>query len=540
MSPAALTRQLFLVFTWTAFETSLGEPLFVEVGEASGVDFGHANGARGEKAITEIMGSGVLFFDYDSDGDQDLYFVNSAGPAGLFRNATGGVFEDVSAAAHVTDSGYGMGAVAGDYDADGDPDLYITCYGPNKLHRNEAGAAFYDATDEAQVGDDGLGMGAAFGDYDLDGDLDLYVANYLEFGPELNKPCTRNDTVRVICAPDAFDPEPDLFYTNDGTGRFREAATEVGLTPSGGKELGAVFTDIDLDGDLDLYVAGDRTSNLLYRNDSGRFAEVSLVAGAAYNDEGRALAGMGLAAGDYDNDGLPDLFVTNFQWDANTLYRGDGDGFYTDVTFASGIGTPSIPYMGWGAAWLDYDNDGDRDLFVANGHLDDNIELFDRCSYPQPNQLFRNDGAGGFTDVSQQAGPGLAVQKVSRGVAVADYDDDGDVDLAVNNNNQRSSLLRNDRGDGQNWLVVDPRSRDGGTAVIGTRVVVVADGQQQVREVTGGGSYLGQNNTRLHFGLGRRASVDRVLVHWPGGVQQELADVDAGQILTLKEPPESR
>ena len=300
-----------------------------------------------------------------------------------------------------------------------------------------------------------------------------------------------------------------------------------------------MFADIDLDGDLDLYVAGDRTSNLLYRNDSGRFAEISLVAGAAYNDDGRALAGMGVAAGDFDNDGIPDFLVTNFQWESNTLYRGDGDGFYTDVSFASGIGAPAIPYMGWGAAWLDYDNDGDRDLFVANGHLDDNIELFDRCSYPQPNQLFRNDGTHGFSDVSDRAGPGLAVQKVSRGVAVADYDDDGDVDIAVNNNNQRCSLLRNDGGgDGRNWLVVEPRSRAGGAAVIGTRIVVVTGEQQQVGEVAGGGSYLGQNGMRLHFGLGDRAIVDRLLVHWPGGTQQELVDVAAGQILTVEGAPE--
>ena len=237
-------RQLFLALIWTACGMASGEPLFVEVGKATGVDFRHANGARGEKAITETMGSGVLFLDYDSDGDQDLYFVNSAGPAGLFRNANGGSFLDVSVAAHVTDSGYGMGAVAGDYDGDGDPDLYVTCYGPNKLHRNEGGVAFHDATDEAQVGDDGLSMGAAFGDYDLDGDLDLYVANYLEFGPELNKPCTRNDSIRVICGPEAFDPEPDLFYVNDGTGRFREMGVEVGLARSHGKELGAVFTDL--------------------------------------------------------------------------------------------------------------------------------------------------------------------------------------------------------------------------------------------------------------------------------------------------------
>ena len=430
-----------------------------------------------------------------------------------------------------------MGSVAGDYDGDGDLDLYITCYGPNILYRNEGRNSFVEVTEEARVGDRGLSAGAAFGDYDNDGDLDLYVANYVEFGPELNERCVRNDTIHVYCGPEAFHPQPDSFYENDGSGRFQEVGARIGLKAAAAKELGATFADFDVDGDLDLFVAGDRTSNLLYRNDGGRFFDVSLLSGTAYNEQGKPEACMGVAVGDYDNDGVPDIFVTNFVWESNTLYHGDGDGFYSDVSSDSGVGTPSIPYMGWGTAWLDYDNDGDRDLFVANGHLDDNPELFDRSTYPQPNQLFRNDGMHGFTDVSHRAGPGLALEQVSRGVAVADYDNDGDVDIAVNNNNDRAALLRNERGNGRNWLVVEARGLSGNGAVIGTRVTVTAGGERQVAEISGGGSYLGQSDLRVHFGLGDHTSVDRLVVHWPSGAVYQLEHVAAGQTVTVAEPP---
>lgn len=517
----------------------MSDPIFVEAGAVSGIDFRHENGAEGEKFITETMGSGLLFFDYDGDGDQDLYLVNSAGPAALYRNSGLGRFESAGADAGVEDSGYGMGAVAGDYDSDGDLDLFITCYGLNILYHNEGGGRFRDVAGEVGVGDEnGLSTGAAFGDYDNDGDLDLYVAAYVEFGPELNKRCMRNDTLHVYCGPETFLPRPDAFYENDGNGEFREVSASVGIEATAAKELGVVFADLDADGDVDLYVAGDRTSNLLYRNDGGVFTEVSLLAGAAYNDQGKAEAGMGLAAGDYDNDGLTDIFVTNFIWESNTLYRGDGDGFYSDVSSGAGVGAASIPYMGWGTAWLDYDNDGDRDLFVANGHLDDNVALFDRATYAQTNQLFRNDGASGFADVSRQAGSGLALKQVSRGVAVADYDDDGDVDIAINNNNDSAALLRNEGGNSRNWLVVEVRGR-AGSAALGARVEVVTGAQTQVAEVTGGGSYLGQSDLRLHFGLGEHTTADQLVVRWLSGATRELTEVAGGQVIAVEEQPDA-
>jgi hypothetical protein len=449
-------RVSFVIVFFSLLPTPVAaEVQFVDVTTAAGITFHHKNGAKGEKHPPETMGSGVAFLDYDNDGWPDLYFVNSAGPGALYHNRRDGTFEETTERAGVANSGYGMGCAAADYDNDGDTDLYITCYGPNILYRNNGDGTFTDVTDEAGVGNPGLSTGAAFADYDRDGDLDLYVANYIEYRPELNQPCLRAKKVRVYCGPEAFDPQPDVFYRNNGDGTFTDITKAVGLLPYASKELGAVFCDYDNDGDSDLYVAGDRTPNLLYRNDRGRFTEVGVSSGVAYNEEGKALAGMGVAAGDYDNDGLFDFFVTNYQWETNSLYRNMGNGFFVDVTFPTGLGVPSLAFLAWGAIFFDYDNDGDRDLFVANGHLDDNVELFDTVTYPQQSQLFRNEEKGRFVDVTNVAGPGLASKWVSRGAAVGDYDNDGDLDIVVSNNNQRALLLRND-GEGGGSIAPRP------------------------------------------------------------------------------------
>ena len=491
-------------------ETSLW---FVDGTTAAGIDFVHANGAQGDKLIVETMGSGVLFFDADGDGHQDLYFVNSAGPSALYRNLGDGTFRRSDAG--VSEAGYGMGCVAGDIDGDGDDDLYVTAYGPNTLFENIKDGTFVDVTAAAGVGDPRLGSGAAFGDVDLDGDLDLFAANYVAFDANRNKRCVRNDTVHVYCGPESFAPEADVFYLNRGNGRFDEVSATIGLRPDAAKELGVCFTDVDADGDVDLYIAGDRTPNLLYINDGGVFTESSLMAGTAYNEAGKSEAGMGIAVGDYDNDGRVDLFVTNFLWESNTLYRNEGSGFFRDVTSVVRLMAPSTPYMGWGTNFLDADQDGDLDLFVANGHLDDNVELFDRSTYAQPNQLFRNDG-GRFTDVTAIAGPGLATERVSRGTAVADIDGDGDLDIAVNNNGQPATLLRNDSRNAGHWLRVRLRASRT-TSVVGARVRVRV-GQSLFRgEVRSGGSYLGQSDQAVHFGLGAHTGVDSVTIVWPGG-----------------------
>ena len=521
---------------------------FVDVAAAAGIEFRHQNGAQGQKYPMETMGSGVLFFDYDADGWLDLYFVNTAGPGALYRSRGDGTFADVTDKAGVANSGTGLGCTMADYDGDGDVDLYITCYGPNILYRNNGDGTFADVTDEAGVGDPGLSdpslsTGAAFADYDGDGDLDLYVPNYARFRPELHEPCIRARGIQVYCGPEAFEPQRDVFYRNEGDGKFLDVTEEVGLLPRAAKELGSFFVDYDQDGDLDMYVAGDRTPNLLYRNDGSRFSEVGSLAGVAYNDAGKPLAGMGVDVGDYDNDGFFDFFVTNYQWETNSLYRNLGNGFFADITFQAGLGVPSLDFLAWGTVFFDYDNDGDRDIFVANGHLDDNIHLFDAVTYEQQNQLFRNEGQGRFEDITDQAGPGLLLKQVSRGVAVGDYDNDGDLDVVVANNNQSPVLLRNDGGNHNHWMSLrlieaggskklGAASSEGG---VGAVVRVTAGDLVQVDVVRTGSSYMCQSALRPFFGLGARTRVDQVEIRWHGGRVQQLADVQVDQILTVYE-----
>jgi len=518
---------------WLLPAPTAAEVQFADATAAAGIAFHHRHGGKGEKYPMETMGSGVVFFDYDADGWLDLYFVNSAGPGALYRNKGDGTYADATALAGVADSGYGLGCAAADYDGDGDLDLYITCYGPNILYRNEGDGTFTDATAAAkvagpQMANPGMSTGAAFADHDADGDLDLFVGNYAEFRPALHKPCIRGEGIAVYCGPEAFAPQRDVFYRNDGNGTFTDIADEVGLLPAAAKELGAFFIDYDQDRDPDLYVAGDRSPNLLYRNDGGHFAEVGALAGVAYNDMGKPLAGMGVDVGDYDNDGLFDFLVTNYQWETNSLYRNLGNGFFADITFQSGLGVPSLQFLAWGTFFFDYDNDGDRDIFVANGHLDDNIERFDAVTYEQQNQVFRNDGRGRFEDMSNLVGPGLLLKQVSRGAAMGDYDNDGDLDVAVTNNNQPAVLLRNDGGNANHWLSL----RLVGD-LVGAEVRVTAGDLMQVDVVRTGSSYMCQSALRPFFGLGDRTLVDELEIRWPSGKVQLLQDVPVDQILTV-------
>lgn len=509
------------------------QPQYVDVAAAAGLAFEHRNGAKGHKELPETMGSGVAFFDSDDDGWLDLYWVNMAAPAALYRNQGRGRFVERTQAAGVEHSGRGMGVVAADYDNDGDTDLYITCYGANILYRNLGDGRFADATASAAVGDEGFGAGAAFADWDLDGDLDLYVANYVDFRADPQRACFRQDSVRVYCAPWTYAPQADAFYRNDGD-RFAEVGAEMGFAAGRARELGAAFVDWDDDGDLDLFAAGDGTPNLLYRNEGGHFAEVGLLAGVSHNRRGQSEAGMGVAAGDYDNDGAFDFLVTNFYLETNTLYRNEGAGFFRDRTTDAKLGKLSLAYLSWGAAFFDWDLDGDEDLFVANGHIDDNVALFAETTYAQPNQLFRNDGAAGFAEVSTAVGFG-AVQS-SRGVALGDCDNDGDLDIAVSHINARSSLLRNDLGGEHQYLAVRPIGVESNRDGVGARVRVRTGSRVQVREVRRGGSYLSSHDPRLFFGLDTSAQADEVEIRWPSGRVQRLAGVLAGQVLTVEEP----
>ena len=493
---------------------------FVDITASAGVDFVHTHGAEGDYYIIETLGAGVCGADFDGDGRADLYLVDghalpqSAGKGNrLYHN--GGGFFALLAASGAEDRGYGMGCAVADYDADGDLDLYASNWGANALYRNEGAMRFVQV--DLGVDSEAWSTSTAFFDYDLDGDVDLYATNYLEFNLANNKICSTQ--VRDYCGPDDYPGQADVLYRNDAQG-FVDVTDAAGLYNSLGKGLGVATSDYDADGDVDLYVANDGVANFLYRNDGqGLFADRSLLSATAYNESGKAEAGMGVAFGDYDGDQRPDIFVTNLVYETNTLYRNEGDGTFADRTNAAGLSGSSLQQVGFGAHIFDYDLDGDQDLFAANGHILLHIELLSGViTHAQANQLWRNDG-GVFSDVRA-----FSQRRISRGSALADWDLDGDLDLAVSNNGGRAVLLRNDAGGGGHWLqVVLPSARG-----VGAKVWVEADGRVQLREFAMAGGYLSQGELVAHFGLGAaREAV--VWVVWPGGGETRLGVVEAGR-----------
>ncbi len=514
---------------------------FVDVSAESGLDFTHVSGSPEQRYILETMAGGGGFLDYDGDGYLDVFIVNSTRegeqPQGafnrLYRNtqatAEDGqearVFREVTQEAGLQRTGWGMGCAAGDYDNDGDVDLYITYWGPNVLYRNDGNGGFTEVTREAGVGDEGWGSSAAFGDVDGDGLLDLYVGNYLVFDladpPNGGKPCTGFKGLEGFCGPMGLESQVDVLYRNEGGGLFADVSGSTGVDQHRYPALGVVFGDYDGDGDQDIYVANDSEPNLLWRNDGDwRLSEVAAFAGVAYSEEGRAQAGMGVDFGDYDNDGDLDLYVTNFSDDVNTLYQNQGDGSFVDATAAVGLGGVVRPYLGWSTALFDADNDGWLDLFVANGHLYPQLEKHPSgLRYPQRNLFYWNEG-GVFGLAG--AGSGLEVEKVSRGTAFGDYDNDGDVDLLVMNLNDTPSLLQNQGGNRNNWLGLDLVGDESNRDALGARVSVFAGGRKQIREVKRGYGYQSQHDGRVLFGLGREEEVERVEIHWPSGKAQVL------------------
>ena len=515
---------------------------YTEVSDAAGLDFVHYNGARGDYFYPETMGSGAAFLDYDNDGWQDIYLVNGTYLTGLppdplpsnrlYRNTGDGKFADVTAASGSGDTGYGMGCAVADYDNDGDQDLYITNVGSNVLYRNEGRGRFVDIARQAGVGDERWGTSSGFLDFDLDGDLDLFVVNYVEYALDQDHVCRRG-RLRSYCAPIYYQPIGDILYRNDG-GQFTDVTQEAGITQVGWG-LGVAFSDFDLDGDTDVYVANDGSMNSLYENRRGHFVDTGLQAGARYNENGRSEAGMGVDFGDFDNDGHQDIFVTNFALETNTLYRNTGQGRFHDVTTPLGLAEPSFVPLGFGTRFLDFDNDAYLDLFVANGHVVDVITQTDSSqSYPQRNQLFHNEAGTRFVDVSAFSGPSFAVENVARGLAMADYDNDGDQDLLVTTEAGRPRLLRNDGGNHNHWLLIHlegTHQRD----ALGARVTVTAGGTRQIKERQSGSSYLSSHDPRLHFGLGRATHAD-VEIRWPDGQIQTLSGVEADQILHIVQP----
>ena len=465
---------------------------FVDATREAGISFTYINGASEERYLPETMGSGAAFFDYDNDGFLDLYIVNgrslatppsAQGPINaLYRNSGNGTFTDVTQDAGVGDPEYGMGAATGDYDNDGDADLYVTNFGPNTLYRNEGNGSFADVTEKVGVGDPSWSTNASFVDYDGDGDLDLYVANYADFDVGTNRECLQG-TARAYCGPTTYPGQSGVLYRNDGNGPFEDVTRQSGLFNTSGRQLGAVFGDCDDDGDLDLFVANDKTPNFLFANSGdGTFTETGLVAGIAYSEDGVAESAMGADLGDYDNDGF-------------------------------------------------------LDIFVANGHLDENVQDYDSAaSYAQKNQLFRNEGNGKFSEVTAVSGPGLQVEKVSHGAAFGDYDNDGDWDIFVSNSaSERCTLLRNDGGNRNNFLMLKLNGTRSNRDGIGARIRAQAGDLVQMREVRSSYGYLSSNDRRLLLGLGQREGVDQLEIRWPSGTRQMLANLPANQILTITE-----
>jgi hypothetical protein len=517
---------------------------FEDITQKAGLAFRHTNGSSRDKHIVETMGSGGLFIDYDNDGWLDIFLVDGgslvdAGIAAsarhrLYRNRRDGTFEDATAAARIAHQGFGMGACAGDYDNDGWADLYVTNEGSNTLYRNTGKGTFLDVTQMAGVGAGRLSTSCAFADLDRDGDLDLFVVHYVDLSA--GEVYCGDNRVRAYCRPDVYRGLPNVLYRNNGDRTFTDVTRQAGLYSTAGKGLGVVVGDYDDDGWPDLFIANDLVPNFLYRNEGrGVFREAGLLAGVAVASDGKARAGMGTDFGDYDGDGRLDLVVTNFELETHTLYRNLGDGLFADATAVSGMNVATLAFLGFGTVFLDYDNDADLDIAIANGHVLDNAAHFKaRSAHAQRNLLLRNDG-GRLRDVALLAGRGFALTKVSRALAAGDIDNDGDLDLLITNNGDTADLLRNGGGQGNAALLVRAVGKQSNRDGVGVRMRLAVGNTAQIREVKTGSSYLSQSDLRQHFGLGRAKQVDRLELRWPSGRTEVLQNIAANAIITVVE-----
>ena len=523
---------------------ALREAPFIDVTAKSGLTFVHQSGATPEKYMVETFGSGVAWIDYNGDDYADLFFVNGAPGSSnaLFRNNKDGTFTDVTERAAVAGNtaakSYKTGAAVGDYDNDGDLDLYVTAFGPNVLYRNNGDGTFTDVTAAAGVagGADEWSTSTGFFDFDRDGDLDLYVVNYLDYRLDDNPYCgLRKPGYRMYCQPTMFDGKADRLFRNNGNGTFTDVSQQAGIANPAGKGLGVTFCDFDGDADQDIYVANDMVRNFLYRNNGdGTFLDVAYGAGVGFDANGKPQAGMGVDCADVNGNEWPDIFVTNFSEELNTLYDNRGEGLFEDVSAKVGLESGFLP-LGFGTKLFDFDNDGDLDIHVVNGHVIDNVHLFrPALSYAQKDLLYENVD-GRFRDVSSQAGPALQVERVGRGLAVADFDNDGNLDAAVANLGRPAVLLKNRGAKRNNWLIVRAHGSKSNRFGFGAKVSVQAGGMRQVREISNVASYLSSNDIRLHVGLGTAKIVERIEILWPSGTRQTLTDVAPNQVVVLKE-----
>ena len=549
---------------------STGPVIFADITPRAGLSgaINISGSADNKQFLLEEMGGGVALLDYDNDGWLDIFLVNgtSFDPAVrdrnptsfLFHNNRDGTFTDVTVKAGLTRSGWGQGCCVGDYDNDGFDDLFVSYFGRNVLYHNNGDGTFTDVSEKAGVGGSGRwGAGCCFLDYDRDGYLDLFVANYVNFDPEkAPRPgqavyCNYND-IPVPCGPQGFAGGTNLLYRNRGDGTFVDVSEESGIAnprgPSsmvfvgrnwratGSYGMGAVAADFDNDGWPDIYVACDSAPSLLYRNNHDRtFREVAVPAGCALDENGVALSGMGAAVADYDGNGWLDIVRTNFSEQVTTLYRNFGNGMFEDSGIRAGLGV-NRKYLGFGVGFFDFDNDGWKDLFLANGHVYAQIASRKlHVSYREPKVLYRNLGTGRFEDVSAKAGPAIGAENVARGCAFGDFDNDGDVDVIVNNLDGPPTLLRNDGGNKNNSIMIKCIGTRSNRSAIGTRVKVTTRERRQIDEVMSGSSYYSQNDFRLHFGLGRATQADSIELTWPSGLKESFRDLPANHLFILQE-----
>ncbi len=538
-----------------AFADGPPQPHFTDVAGKSGLRFRHSFGAEKLENILMTTGSGCALFDYDNDGWLDAFLVNGtaldsngepladkATHHALFRNQGDGTFKNMTRAAGLGEPSYGQGCACGDFDGDGFTDLYVTNYGPNRLYRNRGDGTFEDVTQRSGTGDRRWGTGAVFFDYDGDNDLDLLVTNYVKFRPNMSgvhaSALSKRLVFRFFPGPRDYEAEEDILYRNNGDGTFSDVSKEVGLE-DGGKGLTVVAADFDGDGDQDVFVANDATPNFFYRNDGGRFTNIALEAGVAYDPQGVETAAMGVDVADVNGDGRQDLFVTNMVFEFNNLYENQGDLLFEDVTRALGLDKDNYRHVGWATRFVDFDHDGYLDCFVANGHVVDYVEGFSQSvTYRQQNMLFKGDSAGRFKNVADDCGKVLRRKRVSRGSAFGDYDNDGDIDILILNSGGRAELLRNDLPKNDRWLKIRLQGQPPNTHAIGAKVVIRVGDRTISSEVRFAPTYLSSSDPTIHVGLRPGVTAGVAEVAWPSG-WRSTHEVPAGKLTVIAEPDES-
>src|SRR5215469_5705505 len=538
----------------TGFGQPSTEPYFIAVPpSASGISWKHVNGRSPDYYLPETVGAGCAFLDYDNDGWMDVYLVNSGhcdfydpNPPlrnALYRNNRDGTFTDVTEKAGVLGGGYGMGVAVGDYDGDGFPDVYVTQYGHNILYHNNGNGTFTDVTQKAGVAAPGWSSSAVWFDCDNDGRLDLFVCRFVDFDKGKNKFCGNNETgERYYCIPRVYNAMPSWLFHNNGDGTFTDVSQESGIAASLGKAWGVVASDIDNDGNLDLFVANDTVANFLFRNTgNGKFKEIGLEAGVAYSSDGRSRSGMGVDSADYDQDGSVDLFVANVDHEMYSLYHNKHDVTFDDVAISNSIGKLTLLMSGWGLKFFDFDNDGNLDLFLVNGHPDDRIEeRFKDVNYSEPMLLFQNSSSGferTFENISAMAGSVFSEKFAGRGMAVGDFDNNGAVDVLVAVHNGAPLLLRNNSGKGNHWLGVRLIGKRANRDAVGALITWHSGDLQRHIFKVGGGSYLASHDPRAVLGVGSRTKIDWVEVKWPkpSALIERFIGLPLDRYITLEE-----